>query len=428
VVAIQLVEHLESNNLHEILQSAYRKYHSVETALLKVHNDILCSIDNNKSVFLILLDLSAAFDTVNHEILLRRLENVFGIRDLALKWFKSYLANRTFFVSVEGSQSSHHSFDCGVPQGSVLGPILFLLYISPIADIIRSHGLDFHLYADDTQLYISFSCSSDVEMEIAKQRIEACVNDIDKWMHDNKLKLNGDKTDIAVLSAAHRASPSVNSFKISGFDVAPSSSVRNIGVIFDQSLSLDSHITSVCRACFFHLHNIWKIRNSLSLAACETLVHAFVSSKLDFCNSLLYGLPQSSIRKLQLVQNAAARLVTHSRKQEHITPILKTLHWLPVEQRIQYKLLLITFKSMNGCAPSYLSNLLNTYSPTRSLRSSTANLLQTHSYRLKTYGKRSFSVAAPFLWNSLPSELRETTCLNTFKKKLKTYLFKLSYS
>ncbi|KXJ17825.1 RNA-directed DNA polymerase from mobile element jockey [Exaiptasia diaphana] len=122
-----------------------------------------------------------------------RLETVFGIGGSALKWFQSYLENRTFFVSVEGGKSSLCSFDCGVPQGSVLGPILFLLYTSPIVDIILSHGLDFHLYADDTQLYISFSDSSCDEVAIAKLKVEACTSEIDKWMHANKLKLNSDK-------------------------------------------------------------------------------------------------------------------------------------------------------------------------------------------------------------------------------------------
>ena len=170
------------------------------------------------------------------------------------------------------------------------------------------HNDDYHFYADDTQLYISFSISCSRGLADAKRRLELCVKDIDTWMVANKLKLNGDKTEILVVSAAHRPSPSVGKINISGFDISPTSSARNIGVIFDDKLSLEDHITSICRSCFFHIHNIWKIRKHLSQKSCEILVHALVSSRLDFCNSLLYGLPKTSLQKLQYVQNAAARL------------------------------------------------------------------------------------------------------------------------
>ena len=169
---------------------------------------------------------------------------------------------------------------------------------------------DFHLYADDTQLYITFETSSSDEMELAKFRLESCVSDIDSWMTRNKLKLNTDKTEIAVLSAAHRPRPPIDSLKCCDHNISSSSSVRDIGVIFDDKMSLENQITSICKSCFFHIKNIWKIRKCISLKACETLVHAFISSKLDFCNSLLYGMPRHLIQRLQQVQNAAARLVS----------------------------------------------------------------------------------------------------------------------
>lgn len=253
------------------------------------------------------------------------------------------------------------------------------------------------------------------------------MRDIDRWMFNNKLKLNNDKTEIVVLSNAHRPLPSIDHLNISGFDISPSSSSRNIGVIFDEKLSLEAQITSVCKSCFFHIHNIWKIRKFLSFSACETLVHALISSKLDFCNSLLYGLPKSSLQKLQFVQNAAARLVSFSRKTEHITPVLYKLHWLPVEKRIEFKILLLTFKVLHNMAPSYLNDLISSYIPSRSLRSSSSNLLVKKPYNLKSYGKRSFSSAAPELWNALPTDVRICDSLSSFKRKLKTWLFKQAF-
>ena len=422
-----MIEHLEQNNLHETFQSAYKKFHSVETALLRVHNDILQAIDKQRTVILVLLDLSAAFDTVDHDILLDRLPTRYSINGNALLWFRSYLCERSFRVMVRGCMSSYHSLQYGVPQGSILGPILFLLYISPIGDIIRKYNINFHLYADDTQLYITFSTSSSDELESAKQEIEACVLEIEKWMTYNKLKLSSDKTEIIVLSSAYRPRPLIDSLNISNSRISPSSSVRNIGCILDEKLLLDDHILSVCKSCFFHIHNIWKIRKYLSRSACETFVHAFVSSKLDFCNSLLYGLPKSSLQKLQHVQNAAARLITFTRIQEHITPILYSLHWLPVEQRIVFKILLLTFKVLHNIAPSYLCDLVKSYVPSRSLRSSSSNLLTKQSYHLKTYGKRAFSYVAPELWNVLPPNIRSCDSISLFKRDLKTWLFRQAF-
>lgn len=200
------------------------------------------------------------------------------------------------------------------PTRLYLGSILFLLYTKPIGDIIRDHNLNFHLYADDTQLYITFSTSSLSESESAIRAVEDCVADLNKWMTDNMLKLNSDKTEILVLSSKHIPRPLISSLNISGYDISPSQTARNIGVIFDNELSLVDHITSVCKSCFFHIYNIWKIRKFLSQSACEILVHALISSKLDFCNSLLYGLHKTSLKRLQCVQNAAARLVSLTKK------------------------------------------------------------------------------------------------------------------
>ena len=152
-VAIQLTDHVMSHHLDDTFQSAYKNFHSTETALVRVQNDILCAIDNNESVILLLLDLSAAFDTVDHSILLSRLRDRFGVNSTALAWFESYLTSRKQFVQVSDCRSTQHSLERGVLQGSVLGPSLYLLYTSPIADIIKLHKLQYHLYAYDTQLY-----------------------------------------------------------------------------------------------------------------------------------------------------------------------------------------------------------------------------------------------------------------------------------
>ena len=188
-VAVQVKNYITDNDLDESLQSAYKHLHNTETALLKVQNDILCAIDDNKCVALLLLDMSSAFDTVDHRLLLDRLCNRFGFRGQVLKWFESYLHNRMQFVMIDGAKSDVKDLQFGVPQGSVLGPILYSLYISPLGDIVRHHGLDFHLYADDTQLYLAFRPFT-AEQQPSLARIEACVSHVDSWLVRNKLKLN----------------------------------------------------------------------------------------------------------------------------------------------------------------------------------------------------------------------------------------------
>ena len=172
-------KHKENHNLHEKMQSAYRNGHSTETALIRIQHDLLTAVDNKGCVFLVLLDISAAFDTVDHSVLLNRLSVRYGVKGLALQWVESYLSNRKQFVYVGGAKSTEVDLDCNVPQGSVLGPGFFSDYNAPVADIFRKRGVDFHLYADDTQVYLSFPVGSEVE---ALQQLEACLQDVRLWM------------------------------------------------------------------------------------------------------------------------------------------------------------------------------------------------------------------------------------------------------
>ena len=208
--------------------------------------------------------------------------------------------------------------------------------------------------------------------------------------------------------------------------ISPSPRVRNLGSWFDSTLSMTDHINKACNAAFYHLHNLRRIKKYLSRDSLMTLVHAFITSRLDYCNGLLFGLPKLQIAKLQRVQNAAARLILGIGKFSHITPALYGPHWLPVSLRIDYKILLLTFKCIYGLAPTYLSDLISIKSNSLYNLRSTGTLLLDYpkGKMLTTLGARSFSAAVPKLWNELPVELRQTTSLNSFKSRLKTYLFK----
>ena len=191
----------------------------------------------------------------------------------------------------------------------------------------------------------------------------------------------------------------------------------------DQHLTMSSHVSKVCRSAMAAIRKIGHIRAYMGQKTTLTLVHAFVTSRLDACNVLLGNLPQKEVCKIQRIQNIAARIITRSRCHEHITPILRKLHWLPIHKRIQFKILLLTFKSLRGTAPSYIKDLIRPYIPTRALRSQQQNLLQVPRCNTQYHGHRSFSVIAPTLWNSLPHIIRDAPTVESFKSLPKTYLF-----
>ena len=427
IVSTQFIDHLKSNGLYEIYQSAYRQFHSTETALLRVQNDLLKSVDESGGAILVLLDLSAAFDTIDHDKLFKLLNTSFGIQGAALEWIKSYLSDRKQCVLIDGVTSDEFNLKWGVPQGSVLGPILFTIYTTPLASIIRKHGIEFYLYADDTQLYIAFKPSSDLSKSDGIKKLEGCIEDIRKWMTDNLLKLNDDKTELLVITSRDLSCDI--SLNVGGCDIFPGKEPpRNLGVIFDSSCSLNHHVNKLCKSLNYSIFNIGKIRKYLDKSTAGVLVNSLVTSKLDYCNSLLYGIKDCQIDRLQRCQNNAARVISLTRKYDHITPIMQDLHWLPVRYRIIYKILVLAHKSLYGKGPVYLRNLLAWYTPARSLRSSCEYLLVVPRWSLKSFGARRFEYAAPHLWNEyLPIELRRDTNLDHFKSSLKTCLFERHY-
>ena len=245
-------------------------------------------------------------------------------------------------------------------------------------------------------------------------------------MLNNKLKLNSGKTEIIVFSSSYRPRPALKNLVTASDTVDCSTTAKNIGVIFNNSLSMLPHVTAVCKSSFFHLRNIFKIRKFLSYDTCKTLIHAFVTARIDYCNSLLYdlyGQPKCILKRLQSVLNSAARLIHLTSRYEHVTPLLIQLHWLPIEQRITFKISVITFKALHGAVPGYITDLIKPYTPGRLLRSSNQFLLSTSKFNLKTYGGRSFTIAALSVWNALPFKLRSCNSLSSFKSKLKTWLF-----
>ena len=374
-----------------------------------------------------MLDLSAAFDVIDHRILLNRLKHSFGITSDPLAWLESYLKNRTQCVKIGDVMSSSQALHFGVPQGSVLGPMMYCMFTRPVGEIIRSHNISYHCYADDTQLYLSFS-PNDSWNEV-KIKLQSCVEDVSRWMYDNMLKLNHEKTELIVFAPKTQSNVIRNlSIQVDSNEIHSAESVKNLGIYLDKHLTMKKQIDSVVKSCNYHIRSIGNIRKFISDDVCKILVHSLVTSRLDYGNALLSGLPQALIGRLQRVQNCAARLVTRTRLHEHITPILQNLHWLPIYYRSQFKILLYTYKTFNDSAPVYIRDQLQKYQPSRSLRSQSKSLLVVPKVRSSTYENRRFDRCAATLWNNLPDGVKRTSKIHNFKKLLKTFLFKSAFS
>ena len=282
-----------------------------------------------------------------------------------------------------------------------------------------------HGYADDTQGYLVIKSPSHWTDSIP--RIQNCMSAVSKWMCANSLKLNADKFEYIIFYPKRcQLNPLDYSLTLSGVTYLTVSQVRNLGSVQDCNLTMEQHISSVTKSCYHQIRSIGKIRKYITTDACRTLVQALVTSRMDYANSLLYGITQAQTARLQRLQNCAARLITRTPRHEHITPVLMELHWLPTAYRPQFKVLLLTYKALHALAPAYLSDMIKEYRPTRSLRSANKRLLVVP--RTKTqYGKRSFRHASAVLWNELPEHVKDAQTVQTFKRLLKTHLFQLAY-
>ena len=237
----------------------------------------------------------------------------------------------------------------------------------------------------------------------------------------NYLKFNDDKTEAIVINGPRRKPVSFPPLIVGSADVSMSTSAHVLGVDTDSKMSLLPQVARVSKTCFMQLHNMFKVRKCVTEEGAKTMVHTLITSRLDYCNALLYGQPDTILKRFWSVQKTAARLVTMTQKYDHISPVMKDLHWLPIWQRIEYKVLLLTYKSLNGLAPSYLSDLLKSRKD-RGSRNDKHHLLIDPKINRVTFGGRSFRKACPVLWNSLPVKLRQSPSLETFKKNLKTHL------
>ena len=421
----QIVEHLNINNLYCKYQSAYRSGHSCETALTKIYDDILEYLSPTTYVTLVFLDFSAAFDTIDHAILVERLKHNYGIRDKALDLLSSYLKNRNYRVKINNSLSDITKLNFGVPQGSILGPVIFSLYISHIRTIAENYNINIHFYADDIQLYMQ--CNEDTNFH----HLTNCLEKIQSWTNNNFLKLNNDKTKILTVSTNSYKLFKIKELKIMGKLIQVQDSVKNLGFVIDNNLNMVKQINHICSQGYGMLKNLWKISKKVTDINVRTqLIHSGILSRTDYCNALYTFLPNTQLKKLQKLINSAVRFIFNIKgidRRNHITPYLRELHFLPVHYRVKFKICLMVYKCINNQSPCYLQNLIHLRIPCwhRTLRIDHDKLLLAYKAPYKQeYKNRGFSIASSRFWNTLPFHIRNSPSTTAFKVQLKTFYFR----
>ena len=427
-------DYLESNNLLNEAQSGYRAYHSCETLMVRMMNDINCYISENKGVALVLLDLSAAFDTIDHGVLLEKLRQDYGFGDTVRCWIQSYLSHRSFSVKVGNKLSLAQILLFGVPQGSLLGPILFILYTKDLKRIANEFGLIIQLYADDSQLYISFDIINPLDIEGKLETINQCLCAIKRWMLQHFMQLNESKTQFVVLGKPSMnerfrdlSLPITDNMTIMQVDFK-GDSAKSLGIKLDSNLTMLRQVNDVKRKCFWTLSNLRQFGHYLDEPLKISLVKTLVISQLDYCNALYAGVSQAVIKKLQSTLNNAVRFIFDIKDwSEDLTPYYRKAHILPVHLRIKYKVCMLVHKALAGTAPHYIRELLCLYQDQHNKKglrfSSDARLLLRPTIRETTVTKKMFSYHAPIMWNELSAPLRHNIDTIQFKKELKTFYF-----
>ena len=358
LVLSQVSAYLNSHNLYNTCQSAHRPCHSTETALLKVVNDLFLSLIKGNISVLALLEFSSAFGTIDHIILIHRPNTDFRFTNTVLQWFLSYLTDRTHYVSLSNHCSVFAPVHSGVPQGSAHGPILFTIYTKPLSAIIDSHSIIHHSFADDLQLQMSAPTDKISEL---LHSMQSCISDVKAWATANILKLNDSKTDLMIVTSKsskhlHNLPTSIT---IGNAQIPFKQSVKNLGFTLDCHLTMKAHVSNIARTCYIELHRLASIRRFLTSTATATLVSAFVLSRIDYCNSLLFGSTDDVTSHLQRIQTYAARVILRLPMSSSTTTQLKSLHWLSVKARSTYKIACLCYHCHSSTAPSYVADMLH---------------------------------------------------------------------
>ena len=303
------------------------------------------------------------------------------------------------------------------------------MYIKPLSAIIDSHSIIHHSFADDLQLQMSATPNRISEL---LHTMQSCISDVKAWATANMLRLNDNKTELMLVTSKRtkHLHSLPTSMAIGNAQIPFKKSVKNLGITLDCRVTMNAHVSNIARTYYFELRRLASIRRFLTSTATATLVSAFVLSRIDYCNSLLFGSAHDVTSHLQRTQNYAARVILRLPKSSSITIHLKSLHWIPVKVRSTYKIACLCYHCHSSTAPSYVTDMLHRRPlHTRNTRSSsyTMPLLNRSAHSKTTLGDGSFSFDSSSVWNSIPNDVRCASSLSSYKSRLKTYLFRSAY-
>ena len=420
IIYDQLYHYLNENDLLSQHQSGFRSLHSTVTALIEATDNWSLNIDRGFINAVVFLDLKKAFDTVDHNILLSKLQ-AYGIHGSTNQWFCSYLKNRTQTCLVNGNKSSEMFLRCGVPQGTDLGPLLFLLYINDLPNCLR-HSQP-RMYADDTS--ITF-VGSDVD------EMNNCINlDLERicvWLAANKLTLNTSKTEFLLIGSKQRLvnSTAKPTASINQFPIKQVSTVKSLGVHIDENFTWECHVNELSKKIASGISAMKRIRHTVPCKTLLSIYNSLVQPHFDYCSSVWGSCSKNlsqKLQKLQKLQNRAARVITFSNYDRSTNELLRMVNWVKLDrQRLVDKSIMI-YKIVNRMVPDYLSLhfVFRSDTLTYILRGSDFSLAI--SQPRTNYCKRSLLYSGAVLWNSLQLDIRQSLSLDVFKYKLKSYDF-----
>lgn len=417
VAKIRKDEHMTVNALHTPEEFGYKTNHNTETMMIGLTDEVLRGFDENKATIVIFLDLSAAFDTIDPNKLLKIMESELGITGIALKWFRSFLVGRTQRVKINNEYSDSVEVPCGTPQGSVLGPPLFNTNVRSQPKVFQHCKFNTSAFADDSNGRRTFALT--FQYQVIAHEVVKCLKLIVEWSYAHFMKINPDKTEILLFyPPSLEKEVMIRGVLFEEQCIRFSDCVKNVGVHLDKNLNLNTHINNITSHCYKILKDIGSIKKNLNKDHLAQLVHSVITSRLDYCNSLFLNLNKSNIDKLQKVQNAAARLILGKRRRESARRALHELHWLNVESRIIFKTILIVYKFVKGTCSENIQFTFKSFNG----RMDDFLLLNTPNFK-SAYGKRIFEYNGSRLWNALSYDMRVEEDVDKFKKSLKTLLF-----
>ena len=400
-------------------QSGYREDRSCKTVLLKLTNDLLWSMERKNITVMAALDLSAAFDTVDHKVLHRHLQDNFGISGIALEWFRNYLNNRYMKVKIEKTYSERNEL------ASCSRANLFYLYCGTIREV-GDPSCNLLAYVDNHAIIKELDPNQATEERNAINLLMENLNYIKECMNSVRLKMNNSKSEFIIFGNKTQVDKCITDrLRIEDDIVNRSQIVKYLGAWLDRELTLKTHVKKKCASAMLNLQGIKNIQKFLDRGSCTKLVVCLCLSHLDYSHSILCGLPKSVTQQMQNIQNYAAKLVLGRSKYSSNKEALAEVYWFPIKSRIKVEILVLVFKCLRGEAPEYLMDLLVRCTEwTYNLRSSNIkDRLVIPRIARQTFAARSFSMVGPTLWNKLPNHIRNSNSLDIFKKSLKTFLF-----